>query len=509
MNPSQRVALNTAVTYGRSIVAVGLMLFSSRWILNALGQTDFGLYSVVGSIIIFITLLNSVMANSVARHYAYALGRGDPEDVKRWFNAALGIHLILASVLVLIGWPVGEYTVAHILAIPVERAPACLWVFRISLLSAFCSMVSMPFVAMFTARQRMVEQACWLMGQSLLVFFLAMHLKHVPGDRLLFYAVGMVVIIICIQVGQIAHAMMVFKDCRIHPQYWYDRLRCKEVFTFAGWNLFGVLGCTLRDQGSAILLNLHFGPTVNAAYGIANQVSAAVTLLANSMLGALLPEMTSSEGRGDRARMLSLAQRASKFGTILIMLFAVPLIIEMDYVLKLWLCEPPAYTALLCQLILVAMLIGRLSAGTSLALSAYGRIAANQVTLGLCVFMTLPLTWIFLKLGAPPTSVGVAFIVTISAVTIGHVIWMHRILGVPIRQWLREVFLPCAIVALSGVAAVSVPCWLLASSFMRLAIVAVSSMLAILLTAWFFAFDGRERDFFRRNARQLLRKIRI
>jgi len=485
------------------------MLFSSRWVLNALGQTDFGLYSVVGSIIVFITMINVVMAGSVARYYAYALGRGNLGEVNHWFNIALLIHLGLATVLVLIGWPVGEHIIAHILTIPADRIMACLWIFRLSIFAAFISMISMPFVAMFMAMQRMVEQACWLMLQSVSVFFLAMNLGRVTGDRLIFYAAGMVIILVCVQIGQVIHAMAVFKDCRIRLRYWRDGARMREAFSFASWILVGNLGVTVRDQGAAILLNLHFGPKINAAYGIANQVAAAANMFTNAMFGALSPEMASSEGRGDRARMLYLAQCASKLGTILIMLFAIPLITEMDYVLNLWLRNPPAYAALFCQLILVTMLIDRLSAGSMLAVNAHGKIAVYQVTLGICYILTLPLAWIFLKMGAPPPSIGFAFIIIMSIITIGRTFLMRRLLAVSLRQWAREVLLPCVGTALVSVVAVSVPVLLLDPSFTRLAITTAFGMLTVVLTAWFFAFDDRERKFFRHNALKLLGKMHL
>jgi Na+-driven multidrug efflux pump len=159
MNPSQRIVLNTAATYTRSVLAVALALFSSRWVLNALGQTDFGIFSVVGSLIIFIVFLNSVMAASAGRHYAFAIGQGNNTEVNRWFNAAFSVHLCLAVFLTLIGWPIGEYLISHVLNIPADRVQTSLGVFRVSLISAFVSMISIPFVAMFTAKQRIAELA--------------------------------------------------------------------------------------------------------------------------------------------------------------------------------------------------------------------------------------------------------------------------------------------------------------------------------------------------------------
>ena len=508
MNPSQRIAFNATATYARAVFAAGLALFSSRWVLNALGHTDFGLFILVGSIIVFITFLNVVMAGSASRHFAYSIGQGDSAEVNRWFNTALSIHLCLAVGLVLIGWPIGEYVIARILNIPAERVPSCLWVFRVSLISAFTSMASIPFVAMFTAQQHIAELSVWGMLQSVLTLTLAYILTRVSGDRLLFYAAGMVAIILLIQSAQVFRALAVFRECRIVCRQWFDRNRFKHILSFAAWNLIGSFGGILRNQGSAILLNLFFGPSLNAAYGIANQVSGQTNQLSAAMIGAFSPEITASEGRGDRARMINLSLRACKFGAILAMLFAIPLMAEMDYILNLWLRQPPPYTALFCQLILCTFLIDRLSAGYVLAVQAHGRIAAYQATLGTILLLTLPLAWLFLKLGYPPTSVGIAFVITMTACSFGRVLWGRRLFGLRVRRWLRAVVLPCAIVALAATFAALAPRWLLSSSFLRLALAAVASIAASLLTTWFLALDPGERAFVGQNTRRLWSKIR-
>lgn len=507
MNPSQRIALNTAATYARSVLGVALALFSSRWVLNSLGQTDFGLFYLVGSIIVFITFLNNIMSGSVGRHYAFAIGQGDPAEVNRWFNAALSIHLLLATALIILGWPVGEYIIEHKLTIPADRIPACVTVFRISLASAFASMASVPFVAMFMAKQHIAELSAWGTLQSILIFTLAYMLTSASGDRLLFYAFGMVIILVFIHASQLLRAVFVFRECDIVYHQWFDRTRLRKIFSFASWSLFGGLGVTLRNQGSAILLNLFFGPSVNAAYGIANQVSAQSNQLAAAMLGAFSPAITASEGRGDRRRMLSLAVRSCKFGTILVLLFAVPLMVEIDYVLVLWLRVPPDYTALLCQLILTTFLIDRLTSGYMLAVNAFGRIAAYQATLGTSLLLTLPLAWLFLKMGYAPTSVGFAFIATMAVCSLGRVYWVRRLFGVPISRWLSTVLLPCIIVAITSAFAAAAPRLILSPSFLRLILSSVAGIVATLLVSWFYAFDDNERNFFRQNMRRMYRKL--
>jgi O-antigen/teichoic acid export membrane protein len=506
---NQRIAINTAATYSRTVFAAALALFSSRWVLMALGPTDFGLFSVVGSIIIFVTFLNSVMAGSASRYFAYSIGQGDSADVNRWFNSALGIHLCLAFLLLVIGWLVGEYLVAYVLVIPHDRVATCINVFRISLVSAFVSMLAVPFVSMFFAKQHIAELAVWGILQAILSFALAWALRHVFSDRLLFYAIGMVAILIFVQAAQIVRALIVFKECSISCRQLFDRRRFKEIFSFASWNLIGCSGVLFRDQGSAIVLNLFFGPSVNAAYGIATQVSSQTNQLSAAMLGAFSPEITACEGRGDRARMLSLSQRACKFGTILVLLFAIPLITEMDYVLKLWLHVPPPYTALFCQLILVTFLIDRLSTGYMLAVNAHGKIAAYQATLGTSQLLTLPLAWLFLKNGLAPTSIGIAFIITMTITSLGRVLWGRHLLGMPVRSWFTTVVCPSLAVALVSTVSALAPHWLLPTSLLRLILVTAASITVTLLTTWFFALDLNEHEFVGQSACRFLRKFGI
>jgi len=222
------------------------------------------------------------------------------------------------------------------------------------------------------------------------------------------------------------------------------------------------------------------------------------------MLGAFSPELNASEGRGDRNRMLILAQQASKFGTILVLIFAIPLIIEMDYILKLWLREPPIYTALFCQFILAAFLLDKLTTGYMMAVNAMGVIAAYQATVGTCLVMTVPLAWVFLALGAQPTSVGLAFIIAMVGVSVGRVLWARRLLSVPIRHWLWDVLLPVGTVTLAASSAALLPRLLLLPSFSRLVLVTIASVLTTIVTAWLFAMNDAERSVIKKIAIQML-----
>jgi len=495
VNSSERIAFNTAATYTRSILAVCLALFGSRWILSALGETDFGLFSVVGSLIVFLSFFNSVMASSAARHFAYAIGQEDIIGVNKWFNTSLSIHLVLPVGLIIIGWPIAEYLVRNVLTIPPERIGVCVQVFRISLISAFVNMVSIPFVAMFHAKQRISELAIWGVMQAVLIFLLAFVLAKIPFDRLVFYAVGMVVIQVTIQIAQCSRAVWLFRECRFRFLYWFDIRRFKELANFAIWTMIGRFGGTLRDQGSAVLLNLYFGPSVNAAYGIANQVSVQTAGLSAAMMGALSPEITFREAQGQRDSMIDLSARACKFGALLVMLFAIPFIMEADLVFKLWLINPPTHAAVLSQFIMGTFLVDKIAAGYMHAVNAYGKIALYQATVGTVLLMTLPLSWVLIKLGMPPVAIGFAFLFIQSLCSFGRVLWVQFLFGIPVWHWLNKVVRPCFMVAVMVCLAGAIPRFFLPPGLTRLVLVCVASTGTIIFASWMVAFTFHEKLF--------------
>lgn len=433
------------------------------------------------------------MATSAGRFFAYSIGKGQVREVNEWFNTSFSIHALIALVLVAIGWPIGEFVVSNILTIPDSRIHSSVLVFRISLISAVISMISVPFAAMFAAKQVITEVAFWGIMQSILTFALAWLLQFTSGDRLTIYAIGMVTIVVFVQGVRIARGIYLFQECSISRSLWFDKKRTKSMFSFSAWNIFGLAGTVLRDQGSAILLNLFFGPRVNASYSIATQVSSQTNQLSAAMLGAFSPEITASEGRGQRARMLALSNTASKFGTMLVLLFAIPLLVEMDYVLKLWLATPPQYATEFCRLILITFLIDRLSSGAMLAINAHGKIAAYQITVGILLLCTLPIAWVFLKIGMNPTSIGFAFIITMLAASIGRMACVRKTLGMSAKEWLKDVIFACGMIAGGSLIFSFIPFYLMPESFLRLILVTLCSTAAYLIIAWTIALKPSER----------------
>lgn len=494
MTPSKRIALNTLATYGRSVVAAGLALFSSRWVLSALGQTDFGLYSVVGSIIIFLVFLNSILAAGSARFFAYSIGKGDSEEVNRWFNVAIGIHCCMSVVLLAIGWPLGEWVVRSFLTIPPDRVESSVWVFRFAMVAAFFSMLFVPYMAMFNAKQKITEVALIGLLQTLLTFALAFSLQHFGIDRLIVYGFGMMAIITLTQAIQVYRAMVLFPECAIKTTYWFDRSKLKQLFGFTSWIMIGGTGAMLRDQGSAVLLNLYFGPKENAGYAIATQVSAQTNQLSMAMVGAFSPEITASEGRGDRERMLTLANQASKLGTLMILIFSIPIIIEIEHILKIWLITPPPLAGIFCTIMLITFVIDRLSVGSMLAINAHGKIAGYQATVGGMQLLTLPISWLLIHSGLPAQSIGYAFAFTIICITFGRVYWNKHHFNQPLGTWARSVLVPCllptAIAATIGFFVTTT----FSESYIRLFFNSAAITISFSIATYFLSFSVHERQ---------------
>jgi len=518
MTAAHRIILNMLATYGRTIFAMALGLFSARWVLESLGETDIGLMGVVGGLIIFVTFLNSVASISCARFFALSIGKGDPEETNRWFNTALSIHTILPSILILAGWPLGEWVIEYFFNIPPERLDTAHWVFRFSLVSAFWSMSTAPYMAMFIAKQRIAEMSFWGILSSIANFCFVYWLTTYKGDAWLVYAGFTVLLAIFFGVCQVLRARHLFPECRISFSKWYERRRLRQVFSFTGWQLFGNFGAILRGKGIAILLNQYFDPAqfayVNASYDFGNKISNYAMTLSSALRGALSPEITSTEGRGDRKRMLMLANRASKFSVYLILLFAVPMFLEIDMLLVLWLKNPPQLTAAFAVYMIVCLLIEQLTFGHMIAVNAVGKIAGYQMMLGTAIMLTLPLAWLFLALDYPAaTSIGTALIITTIFQSTGRVIWAKFLVGASPQEWLKKVLLPCAVVfagaMLFGHAAILIATHLgIPSGLFRLAATSLSTFAATIAFGWLL-LDKFERQFFLDNFRKLRKKLTL
>jgi len=517
MSPNRRIFLNIIATYGRSLYALVCGLFISRWVLAALGKTDFGLYGVVGGMTVFIAFLNILLGAATGRFYAYAEGQAQKsaaegreeiglEECRKWFSTAVLLHTVVPVVLIVVGYPLGMYAVEHWLTIPSDRLDACRWVFRFVCISCLVGMVNVPFQAMYTAKQYIAELTIYgVAATTANMFFMYFMVTH-PGEWLTKYALWMCLVSIVPQGIICWRALKVFPECRFVAKYAWNRSRIAQLSSFAFWQAFGGLGSILRGQGIQILVNKYFGPTYNASMSIANQVSAQAQTLSSAMQGAFAPAITTACGAGRYDEMRMFAYRTCKFGMLLALIFMLPLALELRTVLDLWLINPPPCTVELCWCILLMAIIDKSAAGHMLAVAAKGKIAAYQTFLGGSLIITLPLAWYLVANGRGFVSIGWAMVLTMIMCSWGRVWFARKLVGMSARYWMVKIMLPVGFVVGVVGAAGYVPHFVLGPGFPRVFATTIVCELLLLPLAWFVLLDASERLYLTNRIGRLLHK---
>ena len=449
MTGGQRILLNTFATYGRTLLAIFLGLFSSRWVLAALGDIDYGLMGVVGSILVFITFLNSLSSSATSRYFAFSIGQNDVEETRKWFNSALTFSVLLPATLSLLGLLGGEIAIRYFLSIPSDRLTTALWVFRFSLITAFITMVCSPFMAMYTAKQNIAELSLWGISLSLTNFIFVYNLSRFDDNKWLIYSAGISLISISFTLMQAWRAHNKYEECKINLKYWFNKKRLKEMVSYSFWTLFGALGGIFYGNGLAIVLNKFFPPniypSVNASYSIGNTVTGQTQNVSGALLGAFMPEIVTTEGRGDRNGVIRLVLRASRLSFVIISIIVIPIFFQTDYILTLWLKTPPEYASTFCRALLIAFLVMKLIGGYDAAICATGKIKKYQLIMSTfsyaTVFMSALLYWIgFGLFSICWVIIGYGIINTLGGVYFGRII-----VGIPVKSWLAKVIKPVSI----------------------------------------------------------------
>ena len=506
ISPSKRIALNVAATYGRSLVALVCGLFTGRWLLMALGETDYGLYGLIGGLVAFVTFLNRLLALSVSRFFAYSVGEAESsadavdalENSRRWFNVAVLVHVMIPVVLVAVGCPLGDYAVRHWLTIPPDRISDSLWVWRISCAAGFVGMVSVPCSAMYTAKQEIAELTIYGFVTTLLRVVVLYYMVSHPGVWLVKYCLWVNLLIIVPLAVIAVRAFVKYEECRIVPRYFLDLGRIRELVSYAGCRFAGALAMMINNQGMSLLVNKLLGPVRNAAMSVGNTVTEHAGMLSSAFNEAFQPALTNLAGAGKLDEMRTMALRICVISTATLLVFVLPLILEAEEVLVLWLKNPPVGTTGLCVCLLVVAVLQRLTDGCWMSISAMGKIGRFQLGEGLAYILAFFVAWgLIVRFGMDLQAVGIGLLVSNLAVT-GVKLHFGRVLcGLGVLRWVRRVLAPYALVMTLVLAAGFAVRALLPQSLARVCLtVAVCEALMVPLI-WYLVFDGDERLYVR------------
>jgi len=500
VTPDKRIVLNIAATYGRSLYGLILGLFSARWVLLSLGEIDYGLLGLVGGLVAFITFINSLMSDAVSRFYAFAVGEASTnatdglDTCRRWFNTALAIHTTLPIFLLAGGYFFGFWLITTHLTIPPERMNACIWVWRFSCFSCFFSMISVPFRAMYVAKQEIAEMTVYIFGATTLNFLFLCYMITHPGEWLVRYSAWTCFIAILPLAVLDIRAIIAYPECRLRIRYLYDAARMKALFLFAAGRFACALALMLRDQASAILVNRVLGPAKNAVLQVGATVSNQTLTLTSAMQGAFNPAITNAYGAGNHALARALCLRFCKFGTLAILVFAVPLMLEAESVLRLWLKVPPPGSAALCTLLLIESIISRTVDGHWIIVFARGKMAAFNATECLGYFAAIGLFALFLSWNLGISSIGYALIACTLYTVPVKLFFARSLCGVSIRAWVRQIALPLLLVAVAGIAAGKAVCLMVEPSAVRIMLTTFACETILLTLTWILVLDGDEKS---------------
>ena len=397
---NKRIAKNTVLLYFRMLILMVVNLYASRVVLAALGVDDYGLYSVVGGVVAFLGFLNISMTSASQRFLSYSQGHDDENGVKRTFNSVFRAQFVIACTIVLLAETLGVFYIQKYLNCDADRLYAAHIVFQFSLLSFVTKTISVPYTASILAHERMNAFALLSILEGGLQFVVATSLVYFTSDRLIIYGFGMALTVCLVQFGYRVYCKHYFAECRLQRSS--DRTQIIEIFKYSGWNLLGSLSAVAIDQGVNMILNGFFGVIVNAARGIAFQVSSAVTSLAGNFQQALNPQIVKSYARNELEKLHSLLMSGTRMCFFLLLLLAFPIFCNITAILPLWLGTVPEYTVLFCQLVIINALICSLSNCILTGVSATGNIKRYQIIVASINLLNFPLSFIALKLYSDP-----------------------------------------------------------------------------------------------------------
>lgn len=505
---NKRVAKNTLFLYFRMILIMLVTLYTSRVVLAELGISDYGIYNVVGGVVMMFAFLNNSMATATQRYLTYELGKGDSEKIRKVFATALNIHIIIAIIIVLLAETVGLWFLNYKMNIPANRMVAANWVFQFSILTFCINIIQVPYNAALISHEKMSIYAYISILEAFLKLGIVYLLAISPIDKLVIYAILVFVVQLIIRNIYQFYCRKNYKECRF-ALVW-DKKLYKEMSGFAGWNLFGSLAWLLRDQGLNILLNLFFGPVINAARGVSMQVCTAIMGFITNFQMALNPQITKNYATNKIPEMENLVISGLKFSFILLFCIVLPLSLNIDFVLHLWLEKVPNYAGYFIILILIDSMINNLF-GTPLmtSLSATGKIRNYQMVVSAIIILIIPVSYIVLRLNHRPEAVFYVSIVLTGISGIVRFMFCHHQIGFSYRSMLNRVLVP-----VWGITIISLPIplyfryyvfkgeenW---SSFILLCLLC---LFITLITSWFVGLRGNEKQLLIKMVKNKLQK---
>ena len=502
---NQRIAKNTLMLYFRMILTMLVSLYTSRVVLNTLGVEDFGIYNVVGGFVSMFGFLNSAMASATQRFLSFEIGKGDRDQLRNVFSMSVNIHFLIAFIILILAETVGLWFVNTQLTIPAGRMGAAQWVYQFSILAMMIYMVSVPYNAMIIAHERMNVFAWVSIAEVSLKLFIVFMLQWFGFDKLKFYAILTFCVSLIIRFIYGFYCSRHFKESKF--RFFWNRPLFKTLVSYASWNLWGNIAAVLKDQGVNVLLNMFFGPVINAARGIAYQVSSAINQFVANFQMAMNPQIIKSYAVDNLKYMHQLIFRGAKYSFFLLFTLSLPILLETEQILRLWLKTVPEYTVIFTRLVIINVLIDCISGPLMTAAQASGKIKLYQSVVGGLLILNLPVSYLFLKLGfQPQVTIYISIGISIIALTLRLLI-LKKLVKLKLDKFFYQVILKIMIVSFTAVVIPLLFYIFMDISIHRFIIVALAAIVSSINVIFFLGLSSDEKIYFINGLKKIKTKI--
>lgn len=502
---NKRIAKNTLMLYIRMFLTLVVSLYTSRVVLNTLGVEDFGIYNVVGGIITMFTFINAAMVSSTQRYLNFELATGNNEKLRSVFNTSIQIHAFIALIIVVLGETVGLWFLMNKLVIPTVRETAAMYVYQCSIVVCVINIMSAPYNAAIIAHEKMSAFAYISILDVSLKLFIVYLLLWSPFDKLVAYAVLILLVQLFIRYIYTRYCHKHFEESYFQAKI--DKRLFKEMSGFAGWSFVGNLASILFTQGLNMMLNIFFGPIVNAARGIAVQVQSTVTQFVTGFQTALNPQITKLYALGDLEQMHCLMFRSARFSFLLLFFISLPVLFETNFLLTLWLKTVPKDTVIFTQLILCVSLLFTIANPCTIANQATGNVKVYQIVVGGILLTILPISYMLLKLGAPAYSVFIVHFCAEIVAQISRMVMLRKNINLSIVQYIKHIYVP---IILTVITSIILPLFIhmqFEDGWLQFLLVCFACVISVGFSGFIFGLTKTERIFFIDKGLRLL-KIR-
>lgn len=490
---NKRIAKNTILLYFRMILLMLIGLFTSRVILQALGVEDYGIYSVIAGFLSMSGIITSSMSNAISRFITVELGKRNLQRLKQVFSTSISVQLFMGLLIVVLIETFGIWFVNTKMVVPEGREVAAQWCLHCATITTFISLMNVPFNTAIVAHEKMSAFAYMTIVDAVLKLAICYAIYVSPIDKLITYAIlGVVVSIITTSIYWV-YCLRKFEETSF--SFRFDKNLFKEIWGFAGWNLFAQTAWILNTQGINMLMNLFFGVVVNAARGVANQVNGLINQFVTNFMMALNPQITKSYAAGDKETAFKLACRGCRFSFYIMFVLALPIMIESRQILELWLGTPPAQTDTFVIWTILSSLATLLGNTLVTLQMAHGDIKRYQLWVTVFGCIPFPLTWVIFKLGAPAIASYYIYVAAYWGLIYVRYYLVHEKTGIPAKMYLGGVVVKTHIVALISAIAPIAIFFMMPETIVRLLVVGATSVISSCAVIYTFGLDQAEKDF--------------